>query len=142
MLIILEGPDGVGKTTIAKRLARILNGKIVHCTKDTPNDMSYFRSILYASEEQFIIADRFCYGQFVYQSEEERKLTQEDLYRLEAEMLSYGAKVVYVKASPKTIASRLNKRGEIPLLTPEEMIATFDYVMSKITLPIEIWRNE
>lgn len=141
MLIILEGADGVGKSTIAKRLARILNARIIHCTKDTPNDLAYFRSILYASEEQHIIADRFCYGQFVYQSEEERKLTQDELYRLEADMLNMGAKVVYVTASEKTIEARLNKRNEIPMYPVKELLERFDTVMKQSTLQIEIWRT-
>ena len=141
MLIILEGADGAGKSTIAKRLARILNARIIHCTKDTPNDLAYFRSILYASEEQHIIADRFCYGQFVYQSEEERKLTQDELYRLEADMLNMGAKVVYVTASEKTIETRLNNRNEIPMYPVKELLERFDTVMKQSTLQIEIWRT-
>jgi thymidylate kinase len=141
MLIVLEGADGVGKSTIAKRLARILNARIIHCTKDTPNDLAYFRSILYASEEQHIIADRFCYGQFVYQSEEERKLTQDELYRLEADMLNMGAKVIYVTASEKTIEARLNKRSEIPMYPVKELLERFDTVMKQSTLQIEIWRT-
>ena len=141
MLIVLEGADGVGKSTIAKRLARILNARIIHCTKDTPNDLAYFRSILYASEEQHIIADRFCYGQFVYQSEEERKLTQDELYRLEADMLNRGAKVIYVTASEKTIEARLNKRNEIPMYPVKELLERFDTVMKQSTLQIEIWRT-
>lgn len=141
MLIVLEGADGVGKSTIAKRLARILNARIIHCTKDTPNDLTYFRSILYASEEQHIIADRFCYGQFVYQSEEERKLTQDELYRLEADMLNMGAKVIYVTASEKTIEARLNKRNEIPMYPVKELLERFDTVMKQSTLQIEIWRT-
>lgn len=141
MLIILEGADGVGKSTIAKRLARILNAKIVHCTKDTPNDLAYFRSILYASEDQHIIADRFCYGQFVYQPEEERKLTREELYRLESDMLGLGAKVVYVTASPNTIQARLDKRSEVPMYPVEELLERFDRVMGESTLQVEIWRT-
>lgn len=141
MLIILEGADGAGKSTIAKRLARILNARIIHCTKDTPNDLAYFRSILYASEEQHIIADRFCYGQFVYQSEEERKLTCDELYRLEADMLNMGAKVIYVTASEKTIEARLNKRNEIPMYPVKELLERFDTVMKQSTLQIEIWRT-
>lgn len=141
MLIVLEGADGVGKSTIAKRLARILNARIIHCTKNTPNDLAYFRSILYASEEQHIIADRFCYGQFVYQSEEERKLTQDELYRFEADMLNMGAKVIYVTASEKTIEARLNKRNEIPMYPVKELLERFDTVMKQSTLQIEIWRT-
>ena len=49
MLIVLEGVDGVGKSTIARKLARILNARIIHCTKDTPNDYRYFHHILDAA---------------------------------------------------------------------------------------------
>lgn len=141
MLIILEGPDGAGKSTIARRLARILNARIIHCTKDTPNDMSYFYNILNASEGQNIIADRFCYGQFVYQDEKERRLTKAELYRLEAEFLNHGAKVIYVTAQEKTIQDRLNKRNETPMYPVHELIERFDALMKESTLQIEVWRT-
>lgn len=141
MLIILEGPDGAGKSTIARRLARILNAKIIHCTKDTPNSYDYFKSILLAAEHKNIIADRFCYGQFVYQSEEERRLTLEQLYKLESWFLHFDAKVIYVTASENTITNRLQKRGEEPMLPVSEMIHRFDEVMGKSTLQVEYWRT-
>ena len=74
MLIVLEGVDGVGKSTIARKLARILNARIIHCTKDTPNDYRYFHRILDAATSENVIDDRFCYGQFVYQAPEARYL--------------------------------------------------------------------
>lgn len=141
MLIILEGPDGAGKSTIARRLARILNAKIIHCTKDTPNDAEYFYRILSAADHQNIIADRFCYGQFVYQSEKERKLTKAELYRLETEFLNHGAKVIYVTAQEKTIQERLNKRKEVPMHPVKELLDRFDTLMKESTLQIEVWRT-
>lgn len=141
MLIVLEGVDGVGKSTIARKLARILNARIIHCTKDTPNDYRYFHHILDAATSENVIADRFCYGQFVYQAQEDRKLSKEDLYHLEIAMLARGAKVIYVTAQEKTIEERLNKRNEIPMHPVKELMKRFDEVMGNSTLQIEIWRT-
>nr|DAU82217.1 MAG TPA: TMPK protein [Caudoviricetes sp.] len=141
MLIVLEGVDGVGKSTIARKLARILNARIIHCTKDTPNDYHYFHHILDAATNENVIADRFCYGQFVYQAPEDRKLSKEDLYHLETSMLAHGAKVIYVTAQEKTIEERLNKRNETPMYPVKELMKRFDEVMGNSTLQIEIWRT-
>ena len=113
MLIVLEGCDGAGKTTIANQLKRILpDAEVIHCTRNTPNNIEFFDAIIQASLNKNIIADRFCYGQFVYQECDERHLNTKDLNLLEAHMLSAGAKVVYVTAPVEEIASRLNMRGE------------------------------
>ena len=66
MLIVLEGCDGSGKTTVARNLQNILpDAEIIHCTRETPNDYSFFWHLIQASKDRHIIADRFCYGQFV-----------------------------------------------------------------------------
>jgi thymidylate kinase len=113
MLIVLEGCDGSGKTTIANNLKAILpNAEIIHCTTETPNNFEFFRGLIIASKERDIIADRFCYGQFVYQTPEERKLTPEELTALEVGMLGAGAKVIHVTAPVDTIRERLSWRKE------------------------------
>ena len=113
MLIVLEGCDGTGKTTIANNLKAILpNAEIIHCTTETPNDFEFFRGLILASKERDIIADRFCYGQFVYQAPEERKLTPEQLVALEVGMLAHGTKVIHVTAPVETIKTRLSWRKE------------------------------
>ena len=103
MLVVLEGCDGSGKSTLARFLSKIMNAEIVHCTASTPNDYNYFLNI---------IADRFCYGQFVYQEAEDRRLNMYQLYKLEAQMLIAGTKVVYVAISPEYAESRLRSRGD------------------------------
>lgn len=62
MLIVLEGCDGSGKTTLAKMLATLFDASIVHCTTKTPNDYEYFRRIIESSKTKNIIADRFAMG--------------------------------------------------------------------------------
>lgn len=132
MLIILEGCDATGKTTLANLLARTMNGTVIHCTADTPNTIEFFSEIAYASRTQTIIADRFCYGQFVYQDEDSRPITStwkrnilreesdmEDtswdaLWYLESRLLEYDVKLIYTYADPRTIADRMVYRGENP----------------------------
>lgn len=134
MIIVLEGCDATGKTELANLLAKSMNGTVVHCTAETPNTVEFFQDILYASRNTNIIADRFCYGQFVYQDEDSRPITKtwdrptrddlehpyeepnsyEALWYLETRMLEYNAKVIYMYSDPKTIADRMIYRGEDP----------------------------
>lgn len=112
MLVVLEGCDGSGKSTLARFLSKIMNAEIVHCTASTPNNYDYFLNIIEASKTRNIIADRFCYGQFVYQTEEERKLDLPMLYKLEASMLSVNAKVIYMDTSAEYAYYKLQNRGD------------------------------
>lgn len=122
MLIILEGCELTGKTTLANLLAPVLNATIIHCTAETSNDMQFFTNIAWAAAQKNIIADRFCYSQFVYQSEVNRPilknseymLSWDALYSLETKLLKCDTKVIYIYASQKDIADRMIARGENP----------------------------
>lgn len=113
MLIVLEGCDGSGKSTVARHLQSVMpDAEVIHCTRETPNNWDFFNSIIEASKSRNIIADRFCYGQFVYQSAEERRLTPKQLMDLEIAMMEAGARVIHVAASVDEIENRLLFRGE------------------------------
>ena len=142
MLIALEGCDGSGKTTLAKQLATLLNADIIHCSTHTPNDFSFFRDLLEQAEHRHIIADRWCYGQFVYQEEDDRPLGDSNYYAedrlrtLENIMLKKGAKVIFVTAPDEVIKKRLGARAETPIngLTVEEIQERFRTVKSQSLL--------
>lgn len=136
MLIVLEGCDGSGKTTLANKLAAILDAEIIHCTTDTPNDYSFFSQIIGMAEEHNIIADRFCYGQFVYQEPEERRLDSVDLYHLELYMMKSNAKVVFVDCNEDTLSKRLNSREEIPMRPIPELQRRYAEVFANSLLSI------
>ena len=143
MLIVLEGCDGVGKTTLAKQLAKLLDAKIIHCSSTTPNSFNYFLSIIKAARETNIIADRFCYGQFVYQEEYDRPLARgctesslDRLHELEIYMTMYNVKVIHVTADPEVVKERLALRKETVInnLSVDDVIAGFNAIKSLSSL--------
>ena len=145
MLYILEGCDGVGKSTLSWQLQPILDARVIHCTSQTPNDIKFFHDIIETSKETNIIADRFMYGQFVYQDEHHRPLSIKQLGYLEAEALSAGVKLIHVRADEATIRERLELRGEVLIngLTIEQVTQGFISVFTtkSILKPIEWWTD-
>lgn len=120
MLIVLEGIDGSGKTTLATFLSQILHAKILHTTRETPNTAVWFKNIIDDAKTQNIIADRFFWGQFAYQEPGERHLSWRTLGFLESYLKTQGGVIVYVTAPDEVIKSRLQGRDEklsVPLAT-------------------------
>lgn len=145
MLFVLEGCDGSGKTTVANNLKSILpDAEIVHCTTDTPNDFDFFMRLIQAAKDRYIIADRFCYGQFVYQTAEERHLTPHQLNILETEMLANHVQVIHVTASVDEIENRLAFRGEKTALPVGEICDRYLDLFENRTLikPYLWWTGE
>lgn len=107
--IILEGVDGCGKTTLATEIQRRFpekNFKIVHLTRETPNNRAYFEKLLFGKDN--VIFDRFHIGQFVYQTEDQRRnngwMTTEDLKSLETTINHMKAivRIIYVDTPDET----------------------------------------
>lgn len=121
MLIVLEGVDGSGKTTLATFLSQILHAKIIHATRETPNTVTWFKSIIDDAKTKNIIADRFFWGQFAYQNKEERHISLRSLGFLESYLKSCGGVIVYVTAPDQVVMDRLNGRGE-ELSVPLEVL--------------------
>ena len=141
MLVILEGCDGVGKTTLANSIRNALapHAKIIHCTKETPNDYRFFSNIIYNSKNVFVVADRFMYGQFVYQTEEERHLTQEQLYRLETELLGVEHTLIHVRTTPQEALNRLSLRKENTEKPVAEIMKGFEVILGNSILEVNEW---
>lgn len=112
MLIVLEGVDGSGKTTLANLLSYILRAKVIHATRETPNTAKWFKGIIDESKTKNIIADRFFWGQFAYQNKDERHLSLRSLGFLESYLKTCGGVIVYVTAPDDVVMDRLKGRGE------------------------------
>ena len=137
MLIVLEGCDGTGKSSIAKLIQAVIpDAEIIHCTAETPNDFKFFSKLIDIGQYRNIILDRGMYGQFVYQSPEDRKLSHKQLRALELNMIRTGAKVVHVTAMKQTVEDRLNSRSEVPMHTVSVLLSRFDDLFEKSLMPV------
>lgn len=108
MNIVIEGCDGTGKSTIAKHLCEMLGLQYWH--ESAPRTFSEYSLMLSCGGFVF---DRFCVGQFVYNTPEQQKMSFEELKTLLSEVFpKTNTLLVYVDAHTDTITSRLIARGE------------------------------
>ena len=108
MNIVIEGCDGTGKSSIANHLCARFN--LTYWHESVPQDLYYYtRCLKYGG----FVFDRFCFGQFVYNTPEERKMTPEELNKLVTEVFAQTDTILlYVDAKTDTIINRLIQRGE------------------------------
>lgn len=71
MIYILEGPDGVGKTTLANAIAEKTKGHVLHCSWSKDWNMEeYFETVMDAAKEldfyQDVVIDRWAPSEYVY----------------------------------------------------------------------------
>lgn len=143
MLIVLEGCDGSGKSSLANLLANLCYDpgvvEVIHATRETPNDMEWFMSIMDRAKDRTIIMDRAFWGQFVYQKPNERKLGFEDLRKLECRLAEEG-KLIYVYSPERVINRRLRNRNEIPSLPVKSLLRKYKTMCKYARCPV-IWYN-
>lgn len=66
MNIIIEGPDGAGKTTLANQLAEALNLQIVHFVAPTDDSSQFEMYRNFFIDAKNVILDRAWYSDMVY----------------------------------------------------------------------------
>ena len=129
MMLVLEGIDGTGKTTLANQLSATYNAGIIHATRETPNDWDWFSELMDVARDRNLIMDRSFWGQFVYQEPEERKLSWEQLQELEHRLAQEGGKLIYVTATDEDIRTRLGARAETLSLPLEVLKARYELLV-------------
>ena len=141
MMIVLEGIDGVGKTTLANLLSKTYDAGIIHATRETPNDWAWFSELMDLARDRNIIMDRSFWGQFVYQDPEERKLTWEQLHELEHRLEQEGGKLIYVTANDEDIRTRLAARTEALSRSLEELKYRYIACTSLAECPVIVYNT-
>jgi thymidylate kinase len=141
--IAIEGCDGVGKTTLAKRLAREHGFRIVH-SGPTPagHDLrSRYRRIL--MEPGSVVLDRCFVSELVYGPlfREGSRLTSADVADLCQVLAERDGALLYVTASTGTVLERLGERGEpMPAGTVSAIQQAYDDVVAELEERLTIVR--
>ena len=134
MLIIIEGPDGVGKTTFVTGLQRYMQQcyprhrtEVMRRGVPTTHPLDEYVTPLLNYEPEMkhhIITDRWHVGEWVYPAVLKRKTKADRAvwYYIEMFLQSRGALVVHLDDSEENIAQRVRNRGDaliIPEMTPQ-----------------------
>lgn len=143
MIILLDGPDGSGKTTLANKLAKMAGGYVTHCTQPKPEDGNMFEMyerILNAHKDsvpkdhRVIILDRCWYSEMVYGPIMRGKsdISYPEMFALEAIVARRGGILIHCTDTPETLWCRCTTRGEDYIKdygTFTEICKSFDTLM-------------
>lgn len=134
MLIIVEGPDGAGKTTLVGKLREVIEQrfpgeKVEVLRKGPPSPGShpldeYEIPLLdyRPGRQHHIICDRWHWGEWIYPDVLSRKTkaNRATWYHIEMFLLSRGALTVYAHESVDVLERRIRERGD-DLIQPEHI---------------------
>jgi thymidylate kinase len=131
VIIIIDGPDGSGKTTLANYLSKQLGFPIKHRSKPETEEekkqmaQSYVDDIVSGDN---IIWDRCFYSEMVYgpTMRDQSYITHGQMLSLEELLLEKGALVIYCTAPIATLWNRAQKRGESYINTFDKMAEIHD----------------
>lgn len=133
MKIIIEGCDGVGKTTVCEKLAKLYNFDVVHFTGEDPKDYSFYYQTL---RKENVIYDRHCICELVYPNVYQREPMM-NFAKVKGVLQKVDDLHVFILCAPDdVIGDRISKRGydEAP-----EVLDNLRYINSKfITLAREL----
>lgn len=118
-MIIIEGPNGVGKSTLAKRLLEQLPELRYHKVALTMETVKHLDFKWYLKQTQLLrinyLVDRWHLGQIVYPQlykDGRKPLAIEEQHLLERILMNLGVVLVYCDASTTFIKNVYQTRGE------------------------------
>ena len=111
MRVVLEGCDGVGKTTLAKLISDKYNIDICHCTQNDPTDFDFYFNTL---RKNNIVWDRHVIGELVYPKifNRESKLRFDEAKNIVDFGKSIGVKFFVLTSDENEIRFRIYNRDQ------------------------------
>lgn len=133
MIIVIEGPDGAGKSTLVDYLIENYNLDMKHSSAYTKNDLDYHLDLL---EEDNVVLDRANLGEIVYPSVygREPKMDWDDQIDFMNECADRNILyIIFYSSDFEVLRKRLFKRGDT-----EEVLKNAE----KINLVFKVLANE
>lgn len=118
MLIIVEGPDGVGKTTFVSNVAKLLrNAEVKHFGPPKSWPLLEYESALQSYKPgsgRHVVCDRLHVGELIYGPlyRGKTQLSEWDIHHITMFLAARGALIVYLDAPDDTLLERVTKRGD------------------------------
>lgn len=138
MIIIVEGPDGSGKTTLAEKIARQSGYTLLHRSQpkseeEKRNMMAEYLHVIKSGKN--VVMDRCWYSEMVYGPimRDATCIDYPEMYELERLLCKKGAILIYCTDAPEVLWSRCQRRGEDYILdfsTHEAICKAYDKLMN------------
>lgn len=131
MILILEGCDCAGKSTLAEELARITGYEIVKGSSFEISQLGtdgMFEHMMGLLDRDNIIIDRFYMSNYVYGNKYSYPTMSDEQFSELAVKADFRALNVYVTASPHEIKRRMLSRGDemIKIDEIDDILARYD----------------
>jgi thymidylate kinase len=143
MIIMIEGCDRTGKTTLAKMLAEKLGGQVIHTSKPQTDNpyVEYLEKLASLPRHKILIFDRFYLGEYVYSIlwRGGCKISSEQFKKLDHVAANlHKAVVIHACASTETIIERCRREGEELLQEDqvEQCADLFNQIIYHTDLPV------
>lgn len=117
MIIIVEGPDGSGKTTLAEKIAKQTGYALLHRSQPKSEEekarmMDEYLQVIKSGKS--VVMDRCWYSEMVYGPimRDATCITYPEMYVLERMLCRKGALIIYCTDKPEVLWKRCQTRGE------------------------------
>ena len=140
MIIIIEGPDGSGKTTLAEQISKQTKFPIVHRSQpkteeEKKNMMGTY--LLAIKEHKNVIFDRCWYSEMAYGPvmRDESIISYPEMYALERALARGGAILIHCTGPEPTLWMRCQNRGEEYVTSRDDFKAIFRNYVDIMSTP-------
>lgn len=150
MIIILEGTEATGKSTLAKLLSSQTGYPIIHMDKPKTEEdrvrmfTDYLDRVALLND---VIFDRCWYSEMVYGAvmRDGSCISLKQMYDLEAALLHKSAIIIHCTDATSLLWDRCKVRGEDHVLdidTLDELKCGFDNLMHKVSHLVPVFKYE